>query len=223
MVPTFNEESTIRETLRNLQPLRGRWLVVVSDGGSTDHTRLLAKPLADVVIESEKGRANQLNAGATKAKRLMGEEGVLVFLHADTQLPESFEQVMAEFVRSGKDWGRFDVNLSGVQPTLRLIEWMMNHRSRLTGIATGDQAMFFRTQAFTQLGGFPSMPLMEDVEMSRLAKRTSWPHCPTDRVVTSSRKWEREGVIKTMVLMWFYRAAYFLGVSANQIHRWYYR
>ena len=130
---------------------------------------------------------------------------------------------MASFAGSGKSWGRFDVKLSGEQSSLRLIESMMNRRSRLTGIATGDQVMFFRAHTFKSLKGFPTMPLMEDVEMSRRAKRHSAPYCPTEQVVTSSRKWEQEGIWKTVVLMWCCRTAYFFGISANRIHRWYYR
>lgn len=208
--------------LKRLQWLRSEWLLIVVDGGSRDDTMRHARPLADIVAQTKLGRAGQQNEGALIARQHLGISGTLVFLHADTRLPETFNQDMDDFQQSGKPWGRFDVALSGTGLNLRVVEFMMNHRSRLTGIATGDQTLFFSADFFWRLQCFPMQPLMEDVEMSKRAKRHSRPFCIRHRVLTSSRKWEREGVLRTILLMWLCRGAYFFGVRSATIHRWYY-
>lgn len=222
IIPAYQESKNITAVLKRLQWLRQDWLLIVVDGGSRDDTVRHAKPLCDVVTVTRKGRSSQQNEGALIARQQLGIAGILIFLHADSRLPETFKQDMDSFEKSGKSWGRFDVALSGTGLNLRMVEFMMNHRSRLTGIATGDQALFFRAEFFWQRQGFPMQPLMEDVEMSRRAKQHSQPFCITNRVLTSSRKWEKEGVWRTIVLMWLCRGAYFLGVNTQTIHRWYY-
>jgi rSAM/selenodomain-associated transferase 2 len=214
VVPTLNEGDTIGATLAALQPLRGRGCeVIVVDGGSADATVALARPLADAVVASRPGRARQQNAGAAAAS---GE--ILLFLHADTRLPRDAHVLVADGLRrTGREWGRFDVRLSGRHPMLRVIERMMNLRSRLTGIATGDQAIFVRRSRFHAVGGFPDIPLMEDVALSEALKRVGPPLCLREPVQTSSRRWERHGVYRTMVLMWGLRLAYRLGADPARL------
>jgi rSAM/selenodomain-associated transferase 2 len=184
--------------------------VILVDGGSEDATRELAAGLCDRMIVAPRGRATQMNAGARQA----GGE-VLVFLHADTRLPSNADELVQGFL-----WGRFDVQIEGRHPLLRVVAWSMNLRSRLTGIATGDQAIFVRREAFP---GFPELPLMEDVAFSQAMKRRSRPACLRDKVTTSGRRWESRGVARTILLMWQLRLLFFLGVSAEKLARRYER
>ncbi|MCC6611015.1 MAG: TIGR04283 family arsenosugar biosynthesis glycosyltransferase [Burkholderiales bacterium] len=214
VMPALNEAGCIRETLRALVPLRrtGHEAIVV-DGGSDDGTRELAAPLADRVLVTRGGRARQMNAGAALAR---GD--VLWFLHADS-VPgaDAGETILAALAASGRDWGRFDVRLSGRHPLLRIVETMMNLRSRLTGIATGDQGMFVRRACFQAAGGFPDIPLMEDVALSRRLKRGGRPVCVRNRLETSSRRWEARGVLRTILLMWRLRLAFFFGADPHRL------
>jgi len=182
--------------------------VIVVDGGSEDGTAGLAAGLCDRVMIAPRGRAAQMNAGAREARG-----HILLFLHADTRLPENF--VLGRHV-----WGRFDVRIEGRHPLLPVVAWAMNLRSRLTGIATGDQAIFVRRDGFP---GFPELPLMEDVAFSRAMKRHSRPACLREKVVTSGRRWESGGVMRTIVLMWRLRLLFFLGVPPDQLARRYER
>lgn len=217
IVPALNEAAHIAATLNPLQGLRQRDVeIIVADGGSTDATRDLARPLADNVIDSAPGRARQMNAGAAAAS---GE--ALLFLHADSQLPaEADKAILSALTVTG--WGRFDVSITGTQPMLGVVAWFMNRRSRLTGIATGDQGLFMTRETFERIGGFPDQPLMEDVEMCRRLKMISPPACLDLRIATSGRRWEKHGVWRTIVLMWWLRLRYFLGASPADIHRAYY-
>lgn len=210
IIPTLDEAEGIAATLAALQPLRARGCeVIVADGGSADGTPELARPLADTVVAAPRGRASQQNAGAAAAT---GD--VLLFLHADTRLPADADRLVLDGLgRMGRGWGRFDVRLTGCHPLLRVIERMMGIRSRLTGIATGDQAIFVRRDWFRDVGGFPGIPLMEDVALSGTLKRRGRPLCLRAAVVTSSRRWESRGVWRTMLLMWRLRLAYALGAD----------
>jgi rSAM/selenodomain-associated transferase 2 len=214
IVPTLNEADAIGATLAALQPLRARGCeVIVADGGSGDATVELAHAHADAVVVSEPGRARQQNAGAAAAS---GE--ILVFLHADTRLPADADRVVVDgLARTGRGWGRFDVRLTGRHSMLRLIERMMSIRSRLSGIATGDQAIFVSREAFVAVGGFPEIPLMEDVALSTALKRIGPPLCLRERVTTSSRRWEEHGVFRTMLLMWRLRLSYWLGADPARL------
>ncbi len=216
VIPTFNESAVIEATLAALAPLRLRGgEVVVADGGSEDGTPRLAAPLADRVLTTPPGRARQMNAGARSAT---GD--TLLFLHADTRLPAEAEARVADALARHR-WGRFNVRLSGNQPALRVVEAMMNLRSRLTGIATGDQAIFVRRADFEAVGGFPDLPLMEDVALSRALKRRGRPAGLRARVVTSSRRWETHGIAPTILLMWRLRLGYFLGEPPERLARRY--
>lgn len=210
IIPALNEAQGIGATLRALEPLRRRGHeVIVVDGGSVDATASIARPLADRVVESAAGRARQQNAGAEVSRG-----GVLLFLHADTRLPEDADAlVLGGLDASDRGWGRFDVRLTGRHPLLRVVERMIGVRSRLSGIATGDQAMFVRRDWFQRAGGFPRIPLMEDVALSKALLRRGRPLCIRQPVTTSSRRWEQRGVWRTMVLMWRLRWAYWRGAD----------
>jgi len=211
IIPSFNEQACIETTLTALQPLReAGHEVILADGGSVDATCQRAAPLVDRIIHTPRGRAQQMNAGAQVAN---GQ--VLLFLHADTVLPDYADMMVGVgLLTHGRQWGRFNVRLSGQPFLLRVVENMMNLRSRLTGIATGDQAIFMQRAAYQALGGFPDIPLMEDIEMSsRLKKRFGRPVCLSKRVVTSSRRWEEHGIVRTVLLMWQLRFEYWLGVD----------
>ena len=215
VVPTLDEAANVARTLAPLQPLRARGhQVIVVDGGSADGTPELAAPLADLVLRSDAGRARQQNAGARAAA---GD--VLLFLHADTILPSDAADVVLDAMgKGGRSWGRFDVRLSGRRPFLRVVERMIGLRSRLSGIATGDQAIFVRRAAFEAAGGFPDIPLMEDVALSRALKaRFGRPVCLKETVTTSSRRWEERGIGKTVLLMWRLRFAYWRGADPAEL------
>jgi rSAM/selenodomain-associated transferase 2 len=219
VVPTLNEALGIVSFLQPLQPLRERGVeLILVDGGSRDGTVAAAAPLVNQVLSSPRGRALQMNAGAA----LAGGD-VLLFLHADARLPDDAERFILDGLReTGGRWGRFDVRLSGAAPMLRVVEWMMNRRSRLTGIATGDQGLFVERGLFDEVGGFPAIALMEDVALSAMLKRHGRPLCIAQRVVASSRRWEKHGIWVTIALMWRLRLAYFLGAEPARLAEIYY-
>jgi rSAM/selenodomain-associated transferase 2 len=213
IVPVLNEAANIAATLQALAPLRARGAeVIVCDGGSRDATVALAQPLADRVLQAPAGRARQMNAGAAAARA-----PVLLFLHADTQLPADADRLVHQAIDAGTTWGRFDVRISGRPVMLRVVAAMMNRRSRWTGIATGDQAIFLTRAAFDQVGGFPDQPLMEDVEICRRLRRLARPACLRERVTTSGRRWETRGVWRTIFLMWRLRWRYWRGEPAQAL------
>lgn len=214
IIPTLNEAQHIESTLRCLEPLRKKGHeVIVIDGGSQDSTIQLAAATADAVITSIPGRAQQMNAGARHAK---GD--ILWFLHADTRVPvDAAEQISQALTNPNNYWGRFDIRLSGRHFLLRVVERLMNLRSCVSGVATGDQGIFVRRACFEAIGGFPQIPLMEDVELSKRLKKWSRPCCIHHKLVTSSRRWEKHGVVRTILLMWRLRLAYALGVSADKL------
>jgi rSAM/selenodomain-associated transferase 2 len=219
IVPALNEAGELSSTLQALQQARGRGHeVIVVDGGSEDATPEVAAPLADATLGAPRGRALQMNAGAAQAR---GD--TLVFVHADTRLPAEADLLIEAARAASHRWGRFDVRLSGNQPLLRVVERLMNLRSRLTGIATGDQAIFVDATLFRDVGGFPDQPLMEDLALSKTLKRHGRPACLQQRVVTSSRRWEHAGVMRTIVLMWWLRVRYTLGAPAERLARAYHR
>ena len=220
IVPMLNEAVGIEGTLAALAPLRQRGVeVIVADGGSNDGSAQLASAWADAVIAAPRGRALQMNAGAAAAR---GD--ILLFMHADTALPPGADQlVLAAMERGLAVWGRFDVRITGSARMLPVIAALMNLRSRLTGIATGDQAMFVRRADFTAAGGFPAQMLMEDIELSRRLKLRSAPACLRQRVTTSGRRWEQHGVWRTILLMWSLRLRYWLGAGADTLAKAYHK
>jgi rSAM/selenodomain-associated transferase 2 len=217
VMPVLNEAAGLAATLDALAPLRaaGHQLIVV-DGGSHDGTVALGRERADQVIDGPRGRARQMNAGAACAQ---GE--VLLFLHADTRLPPAADEHIATAVSHGAVWGRFDVRIEGRSRWLPLVAWMMNLRSRLSGIATGDQAMFVRRDVFQRLGGFADQPLMEDIELSRRLRAIARPACLRARVATSGRRWDTRGAWPTIVLMWRLRWRYWRGAAPEDLAKAY--
>jgi rSAM/selenodomain-associated transferase 2 len=220
VLPALNEADGIQDALHSLAPLRARGVeVVVADGGSSDATVALSRPLADMVVVAPRGRATQMNAGAAASS---GD--VLLFLHADTRLPPGADALIRDgFARSGCTsgpfWGRFDIRIAGAHPLFPLIAAAMNLRSRITGIATGDQAIFMSRAAFGP--GFPDIALMEDIAMTKRLKHAGPLLCIAAPAVTSGRRWEKHGVMQTILLMWWLRLAYFLGANPAWLARSY--
>jgi rSAM/selenodomain-associated transferase 2 len=218
VIPTYNEVANIETTIKHIAANAGNdnYEIIIADGGSHDKTVELAQSLGCTVVNSNKGRGNQLNAGAEAAQ---GQ--TLLFLHADTLLPVNFINLIDNALDKGNGWGRFDVTLSGKHFLFRVIEKMMSLRSRLTGIATGDQAIFIDKTLFNTISGFKNIPLMEDIELTRQLKKLSRPACLPDRVITSSRRWEENGIVKTVLLMWMLRFLYFIGISPFVLQKLY--
>lgn len=213
IVPVLDEAPQIVLRLKMLQALRTNGVeLVVADGGSSDGTAQLATGLADQVIAAARGRASQMNAGAAASRGR-----VLLFLHADTTLPDTALQAVSTAIARGASWGRFDVRIDGRHPLLRIVEFMMNRRSRLTGIATGDQAIFVRRDVFETAGGYADLPLMEDITLSAVLKRVAPPACLDDAVITSARRWEQHGILRTVLLMWWLRAAFHFGADPKRL------
>lgn len=213
IIPALNEAGCIRGILRQLQALRAQGHeVILVDGGSCDETIALAQPLVDQLLPAEAGRALQMNVGAQAASGR-----VFWFLHADTRVPDNAACLILEALQHAGSWGRFDVRLSGDSVLLRLVERMMNWRSRLTGVATGDQGIFVTRELFEGVGGYAALPLMEDIDLSRRLKTRQWPVCLRDTLTASSRRWEQQGVLRTVALMWYLRLAYFLGVPPARL------
>jgi rSAM/selenodomain-associated transferase 2 len=212
IIPTLNEAAGVASFLQKLRTDAPLCELIIVDGGSTDETPAMAGPLCDAVVVSAAGRARQMNAGAAIAK---GD--ILLFLHADTRLPAEFGDAIMAAIGRGAAWGRFDVRIEGRSLLLPLVARMMNLRSRLTGIATGDQGMFMTRTAFDEVGGFPDQRLMEDIEMSRRLKRLGKPACLEGPAITSGRRWDEKGALRTILLMWRLRLAYWAGADPDSL------
>ena len=217
ILPVLDEAGSIQAARTNLAPLRAAGhQVIVADGGSTDATAALCHGLVDDLVAAPRGRARQMNAGAALA-----QGDVLLFLHADTRLPPQADQRVAQALQAGAGWGRFDVQISGQSHLLPLVAALMNLRSRCTGMATGDQAMFVRRTLFKAVGGFADQPLMEDIQLSRQLRRVGPPACLRAKVITSGRRWDSRGAWRTIALMWWLRWRYWRGASPEQLARAY--
>ncbi len=218
IIPCLNEADGIAESLRALALLRARGVeIVVVDGGSADNTAAVARPLADQVINAPRGRARQMNTGAAHAR---GD--ILLFLHADCRLPVAADGLIIDGLnRARKTWGRFDVTLAGRHPMLRVVGAMMNLRSRLTGIATGDQGIFVTRALFETAGRFPDIALMEDIALCKTLKAFGGPLALRHRIVASGRRWEKHGVLRTILLMWRLRLQYWLGANPDTLAKIY--
>jgi rSAM/selenodomain-associated transferase 2 len=218
VIPVLNEAADIEPALARLRALRARGHeVIVVDGGSTDDTVRRARPHADRVIDAPRGRAVQMNAGAERAS---GD--VLLFLHADTVLPQEADRLILDGMRaSNRSWGRFDVRIDGPHWLLPLIALGMNLRSRLTRVCTGDQCIFVSRELFMRLEGYPPIALMEDIALTKRLRRACSPLCLSAPVLTSGRRWERNGVARTMLFMWWLRLRYFFGAPPARLARRY--
>jgi rSAM/selenodomain-associated transferase 2 len=216
IIPVINEAENLQKALTSLQYLRKKGHeVILVDGGSTDTSCFIARPMVDILLNSEPGRARQMNLGAEKAN---GE--ILVFLHADTLLPYNVEEIF-KCIPEASFWGRFDVVLSGKWWGYRVIERLINLRSRLSGIATGDQVIFVTRDLFELVNGYPNIPIMEDIAISKIFKKIIRPVCRLEKVITSSRRWEEKGAVRTIWLMWRLRMEYALGVSPGKLAKLY--
>lgn len=218
IIPVLNEAGELAEKLQALQGLRDRCQLLLVDGGSDDGSPSVATGLVDQVLHSPPGRGRQMNFGAARA-----DAAILLFLHADTRLPPDATTLLENAMAQGYQWGRFDVRFDSSRAVFELIAFMMNWRSRLTGIATGDQALFVTRQAFAAAGGFPEIALMEDISLSARLKKQGRPCCLRATVTTSARRWQRYGVWKTILLMWRLRLAYFFGADPARLAAHYYR
>ena len=226
IVPIFNEEGSVADLAEQLNLLKDQGAaVVVVDGSSTDSCAPLLRQLGFTVVNAPKMRSRQMNVGAWWAKKIHDPD-VLLFLHADTRMPSGSISMIERALTSEKasptsakpsHWGRFDVALSGQSLLFKVIGYLINLRSRLTGIATGDQAIFVRADTFYHMGGFRAIRLMEDVEISKRLRAKSLPVCLRARVITSSRRWEQGGVWRTIWLMWKLRFLYWVGVSPDKL------
>ncbi|MFW5426834.1 MAG: TIGR04283 family arsenosugar biosynthesis glycosyltransferase [Methylophagaceae bacterium] len=216
IIPTYNEEVGIITFLTKLQVMRPECELIVVDGGSDDDTVSLVESFVDDVVRSDKGRAIQMNVGAA-----MASTPILLFLHADTFLPKDAMEQIQQAMEKGFQWGRFDIKLSGKSLVLSFVAWMMNKRSCLTGIATGDQALFVDKTVFDELGGFADIALMEDIELSSKLNKQTKPYCVKTKVISSSRRWLSFGVVKTILLMWWLRLRYFLGTDPTDLEQLY--
>lgn len=213
VIPVLNEGERLRAALLDLQPYRQRGAqIVVVDGGSSDNTLQIAQAHADLALQAPRGRAAQMNAGAAAC-----DAQLLLFLHADSHLPLKADALVQQACGNSHRWGRFDVRIDSPALMLRIVGGAMNLRSRWTGIATGDQAMFVRRDMFNAVGGFPDIPLMEDIALSKALKALRPPACLRQRVRTSARRWEQHGVWRTIWLMWRLRAAYFFGADPSRL------
>ncbi len=213
IIPALNEAANILNALNQLQVMRARGVeVIVVDGGSSDNTAKLAAPLCDQVVISSKGRAQQMNVGATLAK---GD--ALLFLHADSLLPRDGDIAVLDALQKHL-WGRFDVFIAGQHALLPMVAWFMNQRSRLSSIATGDQGIFIRRDTFNAVGGFANQPLMEDVEICKKLKKFGSPANVGQKITTSGRRWDTHGLWRTIWLMWRLRWQYFFGTDANTLY-----
>ncbi len=215
IIPTFNEGNNIQTCLLALQSTRNQTEIILVDGGSFDDTIEISKPLVDKIIVSMQGRAKQMNAGARQAT---GD--IMVFLHADTFLPEN---ALALINQTGQDWGWFDIQLKSSLVMLKVVSTFMNWRSRLTGIATGDQVIFVSKKMFDLVGGYSDMALMEDIDLCIKLKKIHSPSCLNAEVVSSGRRWEQFGVFKTILLMWSIRLRYFFGENPDVLSELYSR
>ena len=216
IIPALNEEKSIKALLQQLQIYRQQGHeVIVVDAGSHDETVSISDSLADKVITSDAGRARQMNKGVTESKN-----EVLWFLHVDTAIPDNVIETIQKSLIKYK-WGRFNIELSGSHFSFRVIEKMINVRSCFSGIATGDQGIFVKRKIFESIGGYPEIPLMEDVALSKKLKNISQPICIKETLTTSSRRWEKNGIIKTTLLMWHLRFLYWMGVNPDKLAKLY--
>lgn len=216
IIPTLNEAKSIVFFLQQLQVYRGEAELIVVDGGSSDDTCKLAEPLTDVLVKTEAGRARQMNLGAAEAKGR-----VLLFLHADTFLPDNALDLIESGLKQAYRWGRFDIRLLGQHYSLPIISSLMNLRSRYTAIATGDQVVFVEKALFDTVGHYPQIELMEDIALCKQLKKTAKPYCISQQVASSARRWLHFGVIKTVVLMWWLRLLFFFGVKPQTLAKLY--
>ncbi len=218
IIPVINEAEQIAAKLKGLQALREKVEILIVDGGSIDNSPNIVKPFVDQVLHSPRGRAKQMNMGAAHA-----HADILLFLHADTHLPGNALMLILNAMTDGYHWGRFDVKFDDPNPLFSVIAFMMNLRSRLTCIATGDQSLFMMQKTFEAVGQFPDIALMEDIAISKNLNKIGKPCCLAAKVTTSARRWQKHGILKTILFMWWLRLLYFFGANPNRLAALYYK
>ena len=211
IVPLLNEQAVVASLIEQLDGLDAEQVIIV-DGGSQDQTCSLVEAAGYRLLSSQAGRARQMNAGAQQANQSM-----LLFLHADTKLPKNYKSELAK----AAVWGRFDVQFSSRSKAMKMVAFFINLRSRISGIATGDQAIFIDREVFISIAGFPDFPIMEDVALCKRLRHLHRPFSSRAKVTTSARRWQQHGVASTIVKMWWYRLAYFFGVSPSWLKQGY--
>jgi rSAM/selenodomain-associated transferase 2 len=218
IIPVLNEAGCLQPTLERLQPLRSQGHeIILVDGGSSDDTLALGQTLVDRVLQTPPGRGRQMQAGAAIARG-----SVLWFLHADSCIPVGADNLILDTLqRTEAGWGRFDISFTDSHPLLKCVAWFMNQRTRLSGIATGDQGIFVARTLYDRVGGFPAIPLMEDISFSRSLKQHARPCRVTQTLGTSARRWHAHGILRTIVTMWGLRLAYFAGISPERLAKYY--
>ena len=216
IIPVLNEQKGIDFFLKHLQKFRPNCQLIIVDGGSDDNTVELARPYVDKVLQSPTGRAQQMNRGAKEAVA-----PILLFLHADTFLPDDAVIQIKQAIARQYRWGRFDIKLMSSHPALTIIAYFMNWRSKLTGIVTGDQAIFVEKDFFETSGAYPDIALMEDVALSKKLNKVAKPCSITSKVSSSARRWLQFGIVKMTLLMWWLRLRYFLGSSPSSLAQLY--
>ncbi len=214
IVPVLNQSRTMIDTMSALKPFRQRGAeIIVVDGGSDDDTAVLAHPFADRVVKGPRGRAAQMNEGAKVASGF-----IFLFLPTDTTLPADADtQVMIGRARDTSVWGRFDMRLTGRHPLLPIVARLLNRRSRSSGIASCEQAIFVQRETFFRIGGFTDIPVMEDVEISKRLRAISPPICVTSRVTVPAKRFDRDGLWTTLRTMWIMRLRYRMGMKPEEI------
>ncbi|WP_269764225.1 TIGR04283 family arsenosugar biosynthesis glycosyltransferase [Ghiorsea bivora] len=218
MIPVYNEEETLPHALREIQKLNleATDQLIFIDGGSNDHTKQLIQDAGFHCLVSQAGRAKQMNMGAQNTK-----SDIILFLHIDTSISSSNISNIKKTYNQGYLSGRFNIRLSSSGLSYQIISFFMNARSCLSKISTGDQAMFVRRDVFETVGGFPDLPLMEDIALSKKLRPLGHIACLKDTLVTSSRRWEKYGVINTVLLMWKLRFLYWIGISPEKLAKMY--
>ena len=219
IVPVLDDAVKLRQLLDDLDAIRSCDAQrIVVDGGSSDGSFDLAQQRAHVALRSSPGRARQLAAGTALAQGQW-----LWMLHADSRVDVRAWDALRGAVESDRAaWGRFDVRLTGGHPAFRVIETMMNIRSRWSDICTGDQGIFVRRDLLDLVDGIPDQALMEDIELTKRLRRYAHPVCVDSPLGASSRRWEEQGIVPTILLMWRLRLRYFFGESPDLLAQEYY-
>ena len=215
IIPILNEASRIPQLTEELKKLDQRSCeIIIVDGGSKDNSVEIAEHAGFKVEKTICGRAHQMNTGA-----IFATGSVLLFLHADTQIPENVDLLVKKIFSDNPSfcWGYFRVRISGYSKVLLIVGFMMNLRAYLTSIVTGDQVIFVKKKNFFKVGCFPEQLLMEDIELAKKLRGLSPPGCINDHVITSGRRWELHGVWRTIFLMWRLRWDYWRGIPPDKL------
>ncbi len=212
VIPVRNEAAMLPQALQRLKALQGVDEIVFVDGESSDGSAALIQAAGFICLLSTAGRAKQMNMGTAQTK-----SEIILYLHVDTAISSSHISDIKKTYNQAFAYGRFDVSLSNKRLTYRIISFFINLRSCLSKVATGDQGIFVRRTMFEAVGGYPEIPLMEDIALTKALRRKGKVLCLRNKLETSSRRWEQHGVMRTVWLMWKLRFLYWLGVSPEKL------